>query len=386
MKLGYYFGMVSEIKTGTAVHFTNLIQNMLALRPEDQYISFLPSVRRAKEHKASLTKVDPSGHIRSQTVPIPPIIFNFLQSNFHVPPMRLLLNQPYDIFHQMWVSTDPAVPSHKLVVTMHDTVALKWPEDEGVLFKQAGRLLRRAQAVITVSEFSRNDIIETFDVKPDRVHKIYNGCDHTMYNTTCNSNQIDQTLNQLGISLPYLLYVGGQTPRKNLPGLIKAFALVQRKNSFPHQLILAGPFNHLRPEIDEAIAVSGCSEDIRVLGYVPNESLPVLYQGAAALIFPSLYEGFGLPVIEAMACGTPVVTSNTTSLPEVAGDAAKLVDPKSIEDIARGILQIIEESDTARAERVKKGIMQSEKFSWKRCAEEHLAVYDAVMAKVNSKS
>jgi glycosyltransferase involved in cell wall biosynthesis len=294
--------------------------------------------------------------------------------------MRLLLRQSYDLFHQMHVTMDPAVPSCKLIVSMHDTVSLQWPGQEAPLFRSSRRLLQRAAAVVTLSEHSRRDIINAFGVEPARVIVIYCGCDHAVYHPHHEPATIQQTLRDATVTRPYILYIGGQAPRKNLVRLIGAFARARQIGSLPHTLVLAGPFAPLRSEVSHAIATSGCSQAIQVLGYVDDQVVPYLYSGADLLLFPSLYEGFGMPVVEAMACGTPVVTSATTSLPEVAGDAAVLVDPESEEAIAAGILSILQECEDVRAARIARGLAQAGKFSWEKCAKEHLAVYDVVIA------
>lgn len=381
MKLAFYSGLVGDAKTGWGVYLSNLMRQMLALRPQAEYVSFLASARHAELHRQSVRHIDHTGRLQARTVTIPGRALNFTQNYLHLPPMRMLLGQPYDLYHQMWASTDPAVPSHKLVVSLHDTVSLRWPGHEGKLFKRIRPLLQRAAAVVTVSEYSRQTIIENFGVRPERVRVIYNGCDHETFRPEPDELALEQTQARLGIAPPYLFYIGGQTPRKNLPRLIAAFAQARRMGGLPHSLVLAGPLNPLQSAVAQAIADSGCSANIKLLNYVPDEVVPQLYQGSAALVFPSLHEGFGLPVVEALACGTPVVTSNVTSLPEVAGDAALLVDPESVGEIANGILSVLSENETARKLRLERGIRQAQQFTWQRCAEAHLEIYDEVMAK-----
>jgi glycosyltransferase involved in cell wall biosynthesis len=380
MRLAFYAGLIPERKTGLGVHMTHLLHNLVRLRPDAEYVSFLPSLRHSDLHRQSLARTNTGDRIAARTVPIPGRAMHLAQTYLRIPSMEWLLRQQYDVFHQMHVTTDPAVPSGKLVVSMHDTVSLHWANDESPLFRRAGRLLRRAAAIITVSEYSRQCIIDAFGVDPHRVQVIHNGCDHTLYHSGQAPAILEAALVDLGIRRPYMIYIGGQAPRKNLPRLIAAFARARQIGSLPHTLVLAGPLAPLRSDVSRAIAASGCSQAIQVLGYVDDQVVPHLYAGADLLLFPSLYEGFGLPVVEALACGTPVVTSATTSLPEVAGDAAVLVDPESEEAIAAGILSILQECEDVRAARIARGVAQAGKFSWERCAREHLAVYDAVIA------
>lgn len=381
MRLAFYSGIVNSTKTGVGVHLANLLQNLVQLRPETEYISFLPSLRHHNLHQTSTNLLDPTGHIQARTFPVPSKLLELSQSYLQLPPQSLLLGKNYDLYHQMWVNTIPAVPASKLIVTMYDTVALKWPEQEGSLFTGSHKLLQKAAIVITLSEFSKQEIIKAFDINPNKVKAIYCGCNHDLYHSFYSTNEVEKSLAKLNIKQPYLLYVGGQTPRKNLPRLIEAFNQAKKKADLPHTLVLVGPLNNLRAEIAEAIQKSEYKEAIQIAGYVPDAMMPHLYKGADALLFPSLHEGFGLPVVEAMACGTTVVTANSSSLLEVAGNAGILVNPENIESITQGILCAVSENTEERQQRLQRGIKQAQKFSWRNCAEQHLKVYDEVIAR-----
>jgi glycosyltransferase involved in cell wall biosynthesis len=172
---------------------------------------------------------------------------------------------------------------------------------------------------------------------------------------------------------PYLLYVGTVQPRKNLARLIDAFAQVAKESAAPLQLVIAGKQGWLTQAIERRAHEHGIAEQVRFTGYVDDADLPALLSGALAFVFPSLYEGFGMPVLEAMACGAPVLTSTTSSLPEVAGDAALLVDPHDTQAIAQGIARLVD--DTALREQVRQqGYEHVAGFTWDRCALETLGV------------
>lgn len=365
-------------KAGPGVHATNVLRHLLDLCPQDQFFAF-DSGRACRLHEESVQQLDPSGRLGSRTFRIPRKVLHFAQTYLRFPSMRWLLGEDYDLFHQMWVSTDPAVPSHKLVVSMYDTAALLWPGQDGTLFHGAGRMLRRAAAVTTLSEYSKRCIVEAFGVDPARVHVTYSGCNLDVYNEQYEQGQTQGLLDELKVRQPYLLFVGGQSPRKNLPRIISAFGAARREGKLPHSLVLAGPLEPLNAEVAEAIDRSECQASIQRLGYVPDDAIPHLYRGADALIFTTLFEGFGIPVVEAMACGTPVLTSTTSSLPEVAGDACMLVDPRSHEGICQGILRLLEEGGQARATRSQRGLVQARRFSWTRCAQKHVEIYRQVL-------
>lgn len=380
MKVAFYTGIIENEMTGFGLHVTQLLRHMMALRPEDEYISFLPSWRSAKQHEQSAARIGGAGRIRPRTIPFPGVVVSAAQTHLRVPPMRMLLREPYDLYHQMYLNFDPSVPRHKLVVSLYDTVSLHWPGQEAPLFRQARRLLQRSSIVLTLSEYCRQSIIEGFDLPAEQVQAIYCGCDHDLYHTRYTDEEVQRSLAQRQIKQPYILYIGGQPPRKNLVRLVHAFAQVRRENQLPHTLVLAGPCSPPAPELAEAIATSGVADAIQLLGYVKSSEVPHLYRGTDVLLFPSLYEGFGLPVVEAMACGTVVVTSNTTALPEVGGDAAIQVDPSSVSAIAEGIIAALREEEAAHQQRIARGMAHAQKFSWARCASEHLAVYDRIVA------
>jgi len=177
-----------------------------------------------------------------------------------------------------------------------------------------------------------------------------------------------------GLRGPYILFVGNLEPRKNLVRLIEAFGRLKARHTLPHQLIVAGKRGWLYRSIFEAVERLGLRDDVIFTGYVPAEDLPALYAMADLFAFPSLYEGFGLPVLEAMACGTPVLTARTGSLPEVAGEAAWYVDPLDVEALADGMARILTDPGT-RADLVDRGLLQAKRFTWAKTAAATLDIY-----------
>lgn len=247
----------------------------------------------------------------------------------------------------------PLFTARPFIFTIHDLNHLDRPENSSRLKRLYYRLIIRRAAhqafrILTVSEFSRQRIISWAGLAPERVVNVGNG--------------VDAAYNPGGQAFtpgyPYLLCVGNRKPHKNEARVLAAFARADISRQI--RLLFTGDPSEELTGLARDLAVA---ERVVFLGRVPEAELPGLYRGALALLFPSLYEGFGLPVIEAMACGTPVLTADTTALPEVAGDAALLVDPRAVPQIASGIEQLCGD-ETIRTELRRKGLIQAAKFSW----------------------
>jgi glycosyltransferase involved in cell wall biosynthesis len=235
---------------------------------------------------------------------------------------------------------------------------------------------RRAAAIITVSQHAKREIVAGLHVPAEKVHVIYEAA-APQYHTITDAAELDRVRQHYHLQKPFVLYVGTIEPRKNLIRLVRAFAHAQRQNP-ELELILVGQLGWHYGSLLKTIEDLQLGSAVRRPGYVPDEDLPVLYNLARVLAFPSLYEGFGLPVVEAMACGTPVLTSNGSSLAEIATNASYLIDPLSVDDIAQGLLCLTTDDDLHARLRTA-GLARSAQFSWKRAAEETVRVYDAVV-------
>jgi glycosyltransferase involved in cell wall biosynthesis len=288
------------------------------------------------------------------------------------------------------------VPSHVLplihprrsVVTVHDMGYHYYPEAhtlfQNLYLRWSTRYnARTATRVLADSEATQQDLMYYYRIPEARIRVVYPGRDESLA-PVCAPMTLADVRARLGLSNSYLLYVGTLHPRKNLVRLIQAFASFL--NSPPGtlqsalsnlQLVLAGQKGWLYDEILAQIRKLGLTDRVVLTGYVPEADLPGLLSGALAFVFPSLYEGFGLPVLEAMACGTPVICSNVSSLPEVAGEAALLVDPLDTEALAEAIGRIVADEGLRRT-LVEQGFQQAQKFSWRRCARETLQVLEDV--------
>jgi glycosyltransferase involved in cell wall biosynthesis len=267
----------------------------------------------------------------------------------------------------------PLVPQ---VVVVHDLIPLRFPEvlpRHFLYFRYfVPSLLRRSRAIVAVSASTKKDLTAFYGVEPARISVVPNGLDASRYRVGIDATEVKCKYRLKA----YLLYVGNLLPHKNLKNLLKAFALIAHK--FPHTLVIAGrkdPRYH--PSLAAEAAMLGLQERVAFLDYVPLEDLPALYAGADLFVLPSLYEGFGLPILEAMACGIAVISSHASSLPEVGGDAALLVDPYDVLGMAATMEAVLGDAGV-RATLRRKGLEQAQRFSWRRTAMRMLEVLRGV--------
>ncbi len=268
------------------------------------------------------------------------------------------------------------------VVTIHDVIPYIYPETSSRLDWLIYRfwlplVVSRLDSIITVSEQSRNDLLRYLPVKPENITVIPEAAS-PIYQPI-SQTQIRNTLLSYGINFPYILYVGSIEARKNLNTLLEAYAQVLCWSN-KWKLVIVGAHKWKYSSVFSTLERLQLTSDVHFTGYVPEGDLPVFYNGASLFVFPSLYEGFGLPVLEAMSCGTPVVTSNCSSLPEVTDEAAILVDPMDVNAIARAISQVLDEPELAMSMR-ERGITQAQQFSWEQTARRTTDLYERLLNK-----
>ena len=220
----------------------------------------------------------------------------------------------------------------------------------------------RSSAIITLSESAKRDLVRHLRIRPERVHVVHLAAEDRFHPITAGLNT---ALARYGIKRPYIVCVSSSRPYKNVVGAIRAFSLLKRQHRVPHQLVVTGLSGRAHREVMQAAAPMVESGDLVFTGFVDDGDLPTLYSGATASVYPSFYEGFGLPVLESMACGTPVVSSNAASLPEVVGDAGVLFDPYNISGIADAIASVLLDPELHAALR-EKGFERVRQFSWDR--------------------
>jgi len=281
----------------------------------------------------------------------------------------------------------PLLMIQPYVVTVHDLANLFFEMEEYSRLRiqlrryRLNRGLLRASRVIAVSEATRRDVEKLAGVEPHRMRMVYNAPDPGFLapDAADSSEERRRIMERYQIQQPFLLYAGNIRRHKNVPRLVEAFAVVREQlASHPVyndlRLVIIGDTLSQFPAVRQTVIRSRVEHVVRFLGFVPFETLRYFYQSAAAFVFPSRYEGFGLPPLEAMACGAPVVTSNVSSLPEVVGDAAVLVSPENVFDIVRGIREVLLD-EPLRKTLIQRGREQASRFSWSRTARQVLEIY-----------
>jgi glycosyltransferase involved in cell wall biosynthesis len=287
-----------------------------------------------------------------------------------------------DLFHAPHYVLPPLVPG-RAVVTIHDCIHLRFPQylPSRAAWLYAHMMIRvaarRATRILTVSEASKRDILHYTGVRDEKVVVVHNGID-ARFTAAPDEEALDRVRLRFDLSHPFVLYVGNVKPHKNLERLIDAFALARAGAPDDLKLVVIGDEISKYPGLRQSVHRHRLDKHVRFFGFQPAATLVAFYRLARAFVFPSLYEGFGLPPLEAMANQTPVVTSNVSSLPEVVGDAALLVDPYDSQSIAEGIRRAVTD-EPLRRELIARGQRRVQAFSWQEAATRTLQVYrDAV--------
>jgi len=373
MRIAIDIRKVNQFGIGT--YIWNLIRNLGAVDTSNDY-RLIGSDRNFQE----------LGPLPPNFKQLPQPEEDALWRDHFVVPMALRKHK-VDIFHVTHHESPIAVPA-RLVVTIHDCVHILFPQENLSRFRKYQRYLRtkrvvnRADKVIAVSDSTKDDLINIFNVTPSKISVIHNALDDRFTLTTAAEDPA-QVLERYQLKDPFILYSGRIRPHKNLHRLIEAFAVLKNElgNTGPLRnlkLIIIGDELSQHQYLRLTVIRSGVQQDVRFFGFVPYPVLRVFYQSAAMFAFPSLYEGFGLPPLEAMANRTAVLASNTSSLPEVLEDAALLVNPENVFEIARGMKTILMD-EAVRQRLIEKGIRQVTKFSWQTAAKRVVETYEQAM-------
>lgn len=354
-------------RTGTSTYTHELVQNLRRLGLGDRVILFGRNQKAAGSSYHDISYAERAA--------------NLLYKQYRLPGQ--LSNRNVDIYHSPrdMGLPDPAKLPCPTVMTLHDIILVRMAGDyysrlRARLYER--RLLERVRAVdhvITVSEFSKRDLVDWSGIDPGRVSVVHNGVSER-FRTIDDEDALAAVRSRYALPPRFLLCMGATEPRKNTRTAIEAFQQLGRMEPGLQLVVTGVDYRALSPEK----AFAGCNlNGVHFAGYITDADMPALYSLAEVFLFPSLYEGFGLPPLEAMACGTPVVASNASSLPEVTGDAAMLVDPEDAAGIA-GAVEMVISSGEVRAGLVEKGRARATAFTWRRTAEETRKIYEQAIA------
>lgn len=290
----------------------------------------------------------------------------------------------FDLYHL----TNQNISFFKLkpnIITCHDIIHEVYPttKTDFLLCKYLYKGLKDADFIITDSESTSNDLISKYKISLDKLKTVYLGIDQDTFKPCDNFENIYIKYN-LCESDRYIFHISSEQPRKNMDGIIKAFYKIKKIKGFEDlKLLKAGnaQYKSDRKRIVTLINNLGLQKDVIFLNYVPVEDLPKIYSLSELFVFPSFYEGFGFPILESMACGTPVITSNVSSLPELAGDAGITINPNDVESLKNIIIDILSDNELKK-KLIKRGLQQSSKFTWENCASQTSKIYDLVSDKL----
>lgn len=374
MRIGIDYTSAARQRAGIGRYTRELVAALLSLEGSHQYTIFVAAGGlKDDDWRTELQHRD----VRLRTLPLSDDWLARLWHRLRLPIPVEVVTGPLEVFYSPDFALPPTVGSTRTLLTVHDLSFMHHPGAfvpslQRYLERVVPRSIYRADLVLADSAHTRADLTTLFDVSPEDVKVIYPGVD-SRFQPEPEPGERDRLRERYGIGdEPYVLSVGTLQPRKNYVRLIEGFIQFQAEMGPTARLLIAGGRGWL---YDNILAEAQRHESVRLLGFVEDKDLPALYRGASLFAFTSLYEGFGLPVLEAMACGTPVVCSNTSSLPEVAGDSALLVDPHSPDELTEAMIRAFGE-EGLQEEMADRGLAQAARFTWERSARQLLDVIE----------
>ena len=360
-----------EDHTGVGWYLYELLNNIDRSEIEiiGNYFNFL----NRHDYSKSLSNLDLK-YNKLQYVPYR--IYKILTEKYNVS-YNLFFRKKTDIYH----FTRYILPNNikgKVILNIYDLVFEKYIETmeskNRESFKRSFyKSIKRADQIITISESSKNELVEILKVPENKIHIVQPGIDFQKFNKK-NSEITKSVILKYSLPEDYILYLGTLEPRKNISSIIRAYGSLRNSDKITEKLVIAGKKGWLFSEIFDLIKSLDLENEVILTDYVAEFDKPAIYQNAKLFVFPSLYEGFGMPILEAMAAGIPVITSNTSAMPEVAGDAAILVNPLSIEEISEAMLEVMN-NDKLSNELISKGFDQCRKFTWSNSTNKLVKIY-----------
>lgn len=381
MKIAFYGQpLLSDNKTGIGYYEDGLLRSLLKMHPKHEYIVdiFTSRDHERKEYirnYGDVVKVSKCGWISERLYKLVSLVVEI--------PYIWFFHEKRDITH-FCNYVIPFGVKGKKVVTVHDLAFREYPETVRgrtmlMLKRNLQKSLKRADAIVTDSEFTKSEVLKYYDVPAERVHVVPCGVDMSQYHSNYSREQIEYAKKKYSIKGNYFLYLGTLEPRKNLKGLLLSYKkfIENRKEAGKEipMLVLAGGKGWMYDEIFQTANEASLKEHVIFTGYIDEEDKAPLMSGATVFCFPSFYEGFGMPPLEAMACGTPVLTSNNSSLAEVTGDAAVHVDPYDLNQMAKMLAELCDNVEL-RQQLQTLGVRQAENYSWESAVAKLWEVYE----------
>jgi len=374
--------LISENMSGIGYCQAGLVGEMIKSHPEDCY-TYEYFSRKDHEIKRNRLSVFMQKNCRTNESHFSGFLYRSVMNIIPVP-YSFFFGKKSELTHFFNYIIPPFVHGKK-VVTIHDMVIKAYPETvrfrtKQFLYTGMKKSMRRADVIITDSEFSKSEIIKYYPKYKDKIKVIYCGVNLEKFHPINDAERINTVKKNLDITGEYFLYLGTIEPRKNLELLIEAYKLLLDKDSNVPSLVMAGGKGWLNSRIYQKVTELGLENKVKFTKYIPDEDMCPLVNGATAFVFPSIYEGFGMPPLEAMACGVPVVSSGEASLPEVVGDCAVIVDAYSSQSICDGMYKIYSD-EKLRSDLKKRGTERAAQFTWEKSAQALHDIYKAVTDK-----
>jgi len=371
--------LTDEKYSGIGEYTFRLLTALLERDSENRYILFYNAFKDVSRRLPDFSKYQNVRVVRRR---FPNKIFNYALLWFWGRPrFDKLVKEKVDIFFMPHINFAAVSKNVKSVVAIHDLSFLvnpeffSWRKNAWHSFVNVKKLVKRFNRVVAVSKYTQQDLIEVCGAAPQKVTAIYSGLDESLRPINKDSDELRLVKEKYSLRKPFILFLATLEPRKNVEGLVKAFDILKSSGNFPDlELVLAGGRGWRAAPIFKAIKEAKFSSDIKVLNYIDSKDRAALYNLAAVFAYPSFYEGFGFPPLEAMACGTPVVAAANSSLPELLESDAVLVDAYNPSSIAEGLKEVL--SDNALASELSaRGLKKAAAFSWEKTAEQYLELF-----------
>lgn len=378
MRIGISGMFWHEPMVGSGQYVHHMIKQLPLVAPQHEYLLFIPAYTGAEIPHIPDVAVD---RVPTPFDKVHPKLAKLWYEQIELP--RAAARLAVDVLHVPYYAP-PRRQLVPVVTTVHDIIPLILPEYRGSLFMRsytalATKGVKKSAEIIAVSDHTRDDIIDLLKISAQRVHTVYEGIADEYKPQT--SGVIQQTLERFNISEPYFYYIGGFDVRKNLPTLLRSFGRVRRRSNQAIKLVIGGKRpvapSAFFPALEPIILDEGLAGDIIFVGRVSNQENAALYSGASAFVWTSTYEGFGLPPLEAMACGAVVVSSNTSSMPEIVGDGGILISPHDTEAWTRAMMDVLNNPTDYRLLR-EKAYQRAQQFQWRTFASEVVSIYERI--------